>query len=260
MESGYRTPLLDFFRRGEVARDIRLLAAQGALAPRAHEQLGLLMFLVSDHDPEIVRAAEATLQAIPRDSLAAFLARSDVPNEMRSFFVQRGIEPAAVPSPDVDAPLFDTGEEPEEPEPAASDDPEKKQSLLQKIAAMTVAQRIGLAMKGSREERAMLIRDPNKIVGVAVLSSPKLTETEIASIARMASISDELLRIIANTRAWVKSYDVALGLTKNPKTPLAVSMNLLQRLSERDLRMLSTDRNIPDMLRITARKKVVIDK
>ena len=51
MEAGFRTPLLDFFRRGEVARDVRLLAAQGALAPRAHEQLGLLMLLVSDQDP-----------------------------------------------------------------------------------------------------------------------------------------------------------------------------------------------------------------
>ena len=67
MEAGYRTPLLEFFRRGEVARDVRLLAAQGALAPRAHEQLGLLMLLVSDPDPDIARAADATLQALPRE-------------------------------------------------------------------------------------------------------------------------------------------------------------------------------------------------
>jgi hypothetical protein len=125
---------------------------------------------------------------------------------------------------------------------------------------MTVAQRMALAMKGSREERSILIRDPNKIVGVAVLSSPKLTETEVAAIARMASINDELLRMIANTRAWIKSYDVVLGLVKNAKTPLAISMNLLSRLNEKDLRMLSQDRNIPDVLRITARKKIVIDK
>ena len=67
MDPGFRSPLIDFFRRGEVTRDVRLLAAQGALAPRAHEQLGLLMLLVSDQDPGISAAAEATLQAIPRD-------------------------------------------------------------------------------------------------------------------------------------------------------------------------------------------------
>jgi hypothetical protein len=258
MEAGYRTPLLDFFRRGEVARDIRLLAAQGALAPRAHEQLGLLMLLVGDPDPDIARAAEATLDAIPRDSLAAFLARADVASELRTFFARRGIEPADIPAPDADAPILDTGPEPD-PEPEGDEDA-RRASALRKIASMTVAQRMALAMKGTREERAILIRDPNKIVGVAVLSSPKLTETEVESIAKMASINDELLRIIANTRAWVKNYGIVLALTKNPKTPLAVSMNLLARLNERDIRMLSQDRNIPDVLRITARKKVVIER
>ena len=258
MDAGYRTPLLDFFRRGEVARDIRLLAAQGALAPRAHEQVGLLMLLVGDQDPEIARASEATLQAIPRDSLAAFLARADVSEDVRSFFWTRGIEPSAVASGDVDAPMLDTGPDVDsEPEPPVA---EERASTVQRIARLTVAQRMALAMKGTREERSILIRDPNKIVGVAVLSSPKLTETEVAAIARMASINDELLRMIANTRAWIKSYDVVLGLSKNAKTPLAVSMNLLSRLNEKDLRMLSQDRNVPDVLRITARKKIVIEK
>jgi len=260
------TPLLDFFRRGDVAHDIRLLAAQGALAPRAHEQLGLLMLLVDDPDPTIARAAESTLQAIPVDALAAFLARSDVSTEMRSFFAQRGIEPAAVPATQADEPILDRAPEPEEvldEDVAALDDAEaeeRRSSALQRISALTVAQRMSLAMKGSREERAILIRDPNKIVGVAVLSSPKLTETEVESIAKMTSISDELLRIIAHTRAWVKNYGVMLALTRNPKTPVAVSMNMLARLNDRDLKTLSTDRNVPEILRITARKKLVFEK
>jgi hypothetical protein len=257
MDSGLRTPLLDFFRRGEVAQDVRLLAAQGALAPRALEQLGLLLLLIDDHDPEIARAADATLSKIPRESLAAFLARSEVPAQMRGFFAGRGIEPSAA-AVDAEMPLLDTA--PDAEPAAAGDSEEERASTLQKIAGMTVAQRMSLAMKGSREERAILIRDPNKIVAVAVLSSPKLSETEVESIAKMTSISDEILRIIANTRAWVKNYGVMLALAKNAKTPVAVSMNLLARLNERDLKMLSTDRNVPEILRITARKKVVFEK
>jgi hypothetical protein len=87
-----------------------------------------------------------------------------------------------------------------------------------------------------------------------------MTETEAESIAKMANVSDEILRIIAYTRAWVKNYGVVLALTRNPKTPVAVSMNLLSRLNDRDLRLLSTDRNVPDVLRLTARKKIVIEK
>jgi hypothetical protein len=256
VDAGFRTPLLDFFRRGEVAHDIRLLAAQGALAPRAHEQLGLLLLLVGDQDPEIARTAEATLEAIPRDALAGFLARSDVAAEVRTFFAARGIEPAAVPAaPDSDAPIVDTGPEPEEGPPG-----EDEKTALQRINAMNVAQRIALAMKGSREARTILIRDPNKIVGTAVLSSPKMTDSEIESIAKMASISDELLRIIANTRAWMKRYGVVVALAKNPKTPVAIAMNLLARLNDKDLKQISTDRNVAEVVRITARQRVVIDK
>lgn len=261
MEAGFRTPLLDFFRRGDVARDVRLLAAQGALAPRAHEQLGLLVLLVGDADPAIAQAAEATLSLIPRGSLEAFLARPEVGSELRAFFAGRDIHPSATALADGDTPLLDTSP-PEEPEPDEPPAPEGKEqpATIQKIAMMTVAQRMQLAMKGTREERAILVRDNNKIVAVAVLSSPKMTETEVESIAKMASLSDEILRMIANTRAWVKNYQVVLALTNNPKTPVAVSMNLLQRLNDRDMRMLSTNRNIPEILRITARKKLIIDK
>lgn len=260
MDPGLRSPLVDFFRRGEVARDIRLLAAQGALAPRAHEQLGLLTLLVHDPDPEIAAAAEATLQAIPRESLSAFLARSDVSSELRGFFLARGIEPAAVPAADAESPLVDRGSS-ELPEPATEGAQEEETlGAVQRIAAMNVAQRMGVAMKGNREERGILIRDPNKIVAVAVLSSPKVTDSEVESYAKMANVSDEILRIIANTRAWLKNYGVVVALAKNPKTPIAMSMNLLARLNERDLRMITIDRNVPDVLRLAAKKKIAVDK
>ncbi|MFP5378873.1 MAG: hypothetical protein ACLGHP_03845, partial [Vicinamibacteria bacterium] len=84
MDVGLRTPLLDFFRRGEVARDVRLMAAQGALAPRPLEQLAILAVLTADHDPDIRDTAEATLARIPVAVLAAFIARADVPEELRA--------------------------------------------------------------------------------------------------------------------------------------------------------------------------------
>jgi hypothetical protein len=258
-----------------VDRDIRLLAAQGALAPRAHEQLALLMLLVSDADAEIAAAAEATLTAIPRGSLESFLARSDVTPQMRAFFAERGIQPAEVARDD-DAPMIEVvdeglaGPDPSgavEPPPdlgsipsEEGEDEEQKRSVTMKIARMTVAQRMNLAMKGTREERAILVRDPNKLVSTSVLSSPKMTETEIEAIAKMGSVSEEILRIIGNTRQWVKNYNVALALVRNSKTPVAMSMNLLSRLTDKDLRGLSTNRNVPEIVRVTARKKVVIEK
>jgi hypothetical protein len=255
VEFGFRTPLLDLFRRGEAARDVRLLAARGELAPRAHEQLALLMLLVDDADSAIATAAAATINALPRDAVTSFMARSDVPAEMRAFFAARGFEAAPGATIDELQPIIDAAPA-EAPAPANEDE----KTTTQRLAAMNVAQRIAVAMKGSREERTILIRDPNKIVAVAVLSSPKVTETEIESIAKMASVSDEILRIIANTRQWMKRYGVMAALARNPKTPVPIAMNLLGRLTDKDLRMISTDRNVAEILRTTARQKLVLEK
>ena len=255
MESGFATPLLEFFKRGDVEPDVKLLAAQGALAPRAHEQLGLLVLLVNDPDAEIASTAEKTLQAISREAIAAFLARPDAPSELKNFFAARGIEPGAA-ALENEAALIDTSPKTDE----VDDDKDDEQTALQRLQGMNVPQKVQRATKGSREERAILIRDPNKMISLAVLCSPKLTISEVEAFARAGNVAEECLRTIAFTRAWMKSYNVVAALTRNPKTPVALSMNLLSRLNEKDLRTLSTDRNVPDVLRVTARKKLVIGK
>jgi hypothetical protein len=253
MEIGTRTPFLDSFKRGDAAREIRMLAATGSLAPRACEQVELLLLLREDPDAEVAATAEKTLGGLNPASVAGFLARSEASPEAQAYFAARGITPAPAPNGDADLPLLDAGAE----EPPAAEE-EREASTLQRLAGLSIAKRIAVAMKGTREERAILIRDPNRIVTAAVLSSPKMTDTEIAGIARMANVSEDVLRTISHNRAWLKNYSVALSLVKNPKTPVALSMNLMSRLNDKDLRMLSTDRNVPDVLRVTARKKIVI--
>jgi hypothetical protein len=254
MDNTLRTPLLDFFRRGEVARDVRMLAAQGAFAPRPLEQLGLLMILVADADAEIRATAEATLTRIPRELIEGFIARPDTPDELRAFFVARGVAPAATPLTDAAAGML---AEEETTEPATEDE---KLSMVQQLAAMSVPEKVKAAMKGSREMRAVLVRDPNRMVSMAVLSSPKMTDAEVESIAKMGAVSEDVLRVIGQNRAWTKNYNVVLALVKNAKTPVAMTLNFLARLNDRDLRALSISRAIPEPLRIAARKKVVIEK
>jgi hypothetical protein len=250
MDPGFRSPLIDFFRRGEVARDVRLLAAQGALAPRAHEQLALLVLLSDDSDPEIARATAATLDALPEDPLRAFLARADVPDEMRRFFAARGIDTTGVAASETEAPLIDTlAELADAPAGEGAGDGERKL-----LSSLPVIERMKLAMKGTREQRAQLVRDSNKLVSAAVLSSPKLTDAEVEAFTKMGNVSEDVLRIIGMNRSWTKNYGVIAGLCRNPKTPPAMSMQMLHRLNERDLKMLSIDRNVPDALRQLSKK------
>ena len=116
-------------------------------------------------------------------------------------------------------------------------------------------ERMKLATRGTREQRSVLVRDPNRLVAAAVLSSPKLTDSEVEQFAKMANVAEDVLRVIGTNRAWTKNYGVVAGLVRNPKTPLAISMNLLQRVNDKDVRLIALDRNIPEPLRLAARKR-----
>ena len=141
-------------------------------------------------------------------------------------------------------------------EAAAEAEPDvvKRKTLLQRVSSMNVVQRIQLAVKGGREERMLLIRDPNKIVQRAVLQSPRLTDLEVESFAGMANVSQEVLRNIAKNRNFMKSYVVAKNLAKNPKAPIDVTLHLLPRLIPGDLKQLAGNKNVPETLRSSAQK------
>ncbi len=141
-------------------------------------------------------------------------------------------------------------------EAAAEAEPDagRRQTLLQRLAKMTVAQRVQFAIKGGSEARRTLIRDSNKVVQRAVLQSPRLTDQEVEAFASMSSLTDEILRLIAGNRNFRKNYVVVRNLLNNPKTPLDVSLHMLPLINAMDLKKLTTNKNVPETLRTTALK------
>ena len=130
----------------------------------------------------------------------------------------------------------------------------RRQTLIQRLAKMTVAQRVQFAMKGGSEARRTLIRDTNKVVQRAVLQSPRLTDQEVEAFASMSSLTDEILRLIANNRNFRKNYTVVRNLINNPKSPLDVTLHMLPILNAVDLKRLTGNKNVPETLRTTAAK------
>jgi hypothetical protein len=132
----------------------------------------------------------------------------------------------------------------------------EKVSAVQKIYRLNTAEKLITALKGSREERAILIRDPNRLVATAVLGSPRLTDPEIEAISGMKSVSDEILRKIGHHREWTKRYAVCKNLVCNPRTPIGIALTLVPRLSPRDIKGIAVDRNVPEPVRKQAQKFV----
>jgi hypothetical protein len=338
-------PLVEQFRQGRVPRDLRLMAAQGALPLGPIDLADLLEFLLHDVDEEIRECASASLLTIAADVMLA-LARdrsslpgllawilthreerevqeavlqntslpdeaiearaSTLPEELAELVVinqvrllrrtsllealeqNQGLskdqrrrlrelresfhigeqppEATTVPSPAAPAPP-PAEEAEEEPPPPATDaeaiarylgaeeqQDNEKVSAVQRLYRQNTAQKMISALKGTREDRAILVRDPNRLVSSAVLGSPKLTDVEIESFAGMKSLSDEVLRRIGNHKEWTKRYGVISNLVKNPRTPLGISIGLVSRLNPRDIKGLAVDRNVPEVIRKQAQK------
>jgi hypothetical protein len=127
-------------------------------------------------------------------------------------------------------------------------------SAYQRVARMSVGERVQLAMKGSREERFILIRDGSKVVSSAVLESPKITEQEVETYAAMKNVQESVLRGIAGKRKFLKDYAVIRNLTSNPRCPLDVQLTLIKNLLNNDLRALSMNKNVSDTVRKLAMK------
>ena len=134
-------------------------------------------------------------------------------------------------------------------------------SMIAKIMKLDMKARMKMAMKGDREARTILIRDPNRIISQAVINNPKITEQEVEKIATMKTVPDDVLRQIAMSRQWQRNYTIMHKLAQNPRTPIGNTITILNRMQLRDLIAMEKNRNIPDAVRkhakrlVTARQK-----
>jgi len=131
---------------------------------------------------------------------------------------------------------------------------DERGSALQKISKLDVKGRIQLAMKGTKEERSILIRDGTKLVALAVLESPKVTDGEVEKFAGQKNVLEAVLRAIPMKRRFAKNYIVVRNLVFNPRTPIDLSLGLMKNILVNDLRHLSANKEVPDTVRKLALK------
>ncbi len=142
------------------------------------------------------------------------------------------------------------------PKPAIPKKPEppKRENALQKISHLDVKGRIQLALKGNKEERSLLIRDGTKVVALAVLEAPKLSDGEVEKIASQKNVLESVLRQIPLKRRFMKNYKVVRNLVANPRTPLDLGLGLMKNLLTQDLKNISGNKEVSETIRKLALK------
>jgi hypothetical protein len=130
----------------------------------------------------------------------------------------------------------------------------KRQNTVQKINSLDVKGRIQLALKGNKEERSILIRDGTKVVALAVLDAPKLSDGEVEKFASQKNVLESVLRQIPLKRRFMKNYIVVRNLVANPRTPLDLGLGLMKNLLAQDLKNLSANKEVSETIRKLALK------
>ena len=201
--------------------------------------------------PAVLDFAVNYLATGREDVLEALLLNPNLPHDLRDE-IQSHLLRAAQQAPDASVPTPPPAELPATK--AESGEGQDRETLIEKVNRMSVVEKIKAALTGNQETRMILIRDSNKLVARAVLQSPKLSDAEIESYASAKNVSEEVLRLIAMNRAFMKTYSVIRAMINNPRAPINVSLPLLNRLNDRDLKMLTQNRNVPEVIRGTAVK------
>jgi hypothetical protein len=184
----------------------------------------------------------------------------DVPELVAAHRRVHGVDPAAAPQADTAEKLLadyaaelaseqrEGGGAPETPE-----EQERKLTIAQRVLKMSIAEKIKLATLGNRDARGLLLRDPNKLVALAAVTSPRITDGEILMMANSRTVSADVLRTIYTTREYLKIYAIKISLVKNPKVPLPTALKFLVTLQEKDIRELARDRNVPQTIQAQAK-------
>jgi hypothetical protein len=152
-------------------------------------------------------------------------------------------EPAAEPAP--------AGEAAAEAKPAEKS---TRKSPIIDFTRLKLYEKIRLATLGNEYCRSNLMRDPNRMVAMAAIRSPRITDSEILKAASNRSVCEEVIRYIANQRDLTKNYQVKLSLVNNPKCPVALSLKYLPLLNADDLKNVAKSKNIPGALSTGARR------
>ncbi|MEO0325028.1 MAG: hypothetical protein AAF447_18855, partial [Myxococcota bacterium] len=101
---------------------------------------------------------------------------------------------------------------------------EKFKPLSFRIAEMSTAEKVRLAVVGDAAARSILVRDPKRQVSQAAVSSPSMREQEAVAIAHSKEVGEHVLRYIGGRKQWLSSYELKKALLFNPKTPVGISM------------------------------------
>ena len=267
------SPTVASYVRPGTPLDVRQSACSASENMSASDHLTLLFCLSKDTEPTIRVTALSLLKDVPVETLREYIDSAAphplVLNALRSIchhHPETGhnhtVETAVTsgnyePAVDTDQ-IVQSTENEEETEPII-DDSEQFLSKYKTVQLMGIAEKIKMALSGDKEWRAMLVKDPNKLVSGSVIKNPRITEAEILTLVKSGIQNDEIMRLICANKEWIKSYNIRKALIENSRTPVQNAMRYLGTMTEKDLSYFAKSKNVASVVSTMA-KRMLLNK
>lgn len=135
-------------------------------------------------------------------------------------------------------------------------DDARQQSVWDRLRSLSRMEKLLLAAKADRVERAILAQDSDPQVLYSILKNPRLTADEVIRIAKSPFLTFQTAETIMKSTQWLSNLEVRVALVHNAKTPPAFAMRLLHTLPESEVRTISRGAATSMALKVAALKKL----
>jgi len=137
------------------------------------------------------------------------------------------------------------------------EDPDDKRPLGIRIMTMTMGDKIRLALSGDADVRAHLMKERSSAIQLSLLKNPKVGLDEVVFLARSPLISADVVEAISRHNFYGKSQVIAAALVRNPKTPISMAIQLVNKLVVADLRQVAKGAGVRAQIAAAARKRML---
>jgi hypothetical protein len=130
-------------------------------------------------------------------------------------------------------------------------------TLDRKIATMSVSEKVALALHGNLDERRLLMKDRAGVVQASIARNPRVGLDELTALARSSHLAPDAAEALARHPSHGESATLCAALVRNPRTPVPLAVELVQKLGPTDLRAISKGMAVRAPIQQAARKRLL---
>jgi hypothetical protein len=130
-----------------------------------------------------------------------------------------------------------------------------EESLLSRINAVTLGERISLARRSSTSIAGALLLDKDQQVWQPAMENARLTEAAVVKALQRTTATSAFVEAVSHHPKWSVRNEVQVALLRSAHTPMAKAIEFARRIPPRQLRDILHTSRLPETIKSYVRKE-----